>query len=382
MADCASTFSCGSLDFRFPFFNTTMPSRCGLFKLNCTNHQISEIQLVEKGYDSPWLNLTTLYKCNNSRRKNGFTYANCKEGGSSLYYSDLQDNSGCSAIKTPVSWVNSRNKNEFNLNATFSLHINLPRVCRACRRREGECTMVKEKFRCRGGSKEDYQGDELKLGLGVSAGLTVMIIIAIIVIVIIDHRPIPQVAAAEDLLELHLCRLCRLLLRWIISRSGDQNRHRRSRSACKKKRKRDEEDAYYVPFPPPPGPKAGGPYGGQQQQWRQQNATPPSVHVLTSLPPPHIISRSILIVSRFLIFQSCSVAYRNLRQWLEEEMCFFSLSSSDIWTFHTMSIQRDEESKPVETQVHVLLSLLYLSFTTLEFPDDRPVRQESSDCLG
>ena len=62
-------------------------------------------------------------------------------------------------------------------------------------------------------------------------------------------------AAAEDLLELHLCRLCRLLLRWIISRSGDQNRHRRSRSACKKKRKRDEEDAYYVPFPPPPGPK-------------------------------------------------------------------------------------------------------------------------------
>ncbi|WZZ58912.1 hypothetical protein YC2023_059019 [Brassica napus] len=234
MADCASTFSCGSLDFRFPFFNTTMPSRCGLFKLNCTNHQISEIQLVEKGIwykvtsvsqantititdprlnqsletglctdlsnfslpDSPWLNLTTLYKCNNSRRKNGFTYANCKEGGSSLYYSDLQDNSGCSAIKTPVSWVNSRNKNEFNLNATFSLHINLPRGCRACRRRGGECTMVKEKFRCRGGSKEDYQDVKLKLGLelfswklelilGVSAGLTVMIIIAIIVIVII-----------------------------------------------------------------------------------------------------------------------------------------------------------------------------------------------------
>nr|VDC61816.1 unnamed protein product [Brassica rapa] len=28
MTDCASTFSCGSLDFRFPFFNTTMPSRC------------------------------------------------------------------------------------------------------------------------------------------------------------------------------------------------------------------------------------------------------------------------------------------------------------------------------------------------------------------
>ncbi|WZZ35660.1 hypothetical protein YC2023_019061 [Brassica napus] len=42
---------------------------------------------------------------------------------------------------------------------------------------------------------------------------------------------------------------------------------------------------------------AGGPYGGQQQQWRQQNATPPSpsVHVVTSLPPPHIVSRSILV---------------------------------------------------------------------------------------
>nr|VDC61818.1 unnamed protein product [Brassica rapa] len=32
MTDCAKTFSCGSLDFKFPFFNTTMPSRdtaCG-----------------------------------------------------------------------------------------------------------------------------------------------------------------------------------------------------------------------------------------------------------------------------------------------------------------------------------------------------------------
>ncbi|CAG7864622.1 unnamed protein product [Brassica rapa] len=226
MTDCAKTFSCGSLDFKFPFFNTTMPSRCGLFKLNCTNHQISEIQLVEKGIwykvtsvsqadtititdprlsqsletgscsdlsnfslpDSPWLEMTTLYKCNNSRRKHGFSYANCKGGGSSLYYSDLTDYSGCSVIKTPESWVISRNKNGFNLNATFSLHINLPRGCSSCYRRGGECTMVKDYVRCRGGSKEDYQDVKLKLGLGVSAGLTVMIIIAIIVIVIIVRK--------------------------------------------------------------------------------------------------------------------------------------------------------------------------------------------------
>ncbi|CAF1928230.1 PR5-like receptor kinase [Brassica napus] len=221
LTHCVRMFSCGSLDFRFPFFNTTMPSRCGLFKLNCTDHHISEIQLVEEGKwykvtsvsqaetititdprpsqsletgscsdlsrfslpDSPWLKMTTLYKCNNSRRKHGFSYANCKGGGSSLYYSDLTDYSGCSVIKTPESWVISRNKNGFNLNATFSLHINLPRGCSSCHRRGGQCTMIKEKFRCRGGSKEDYQDVKLKLGLGLSAGLTVIIIILVLITV-------------------------------------------------------------------------------------------------------------------------------------------------------------------------------------------------------
>ncbi|KAL0814498.1 hypothetical protein Bca101_070941 [Brassica carinata] len=115
--------------------------------------------------------MTTLYKCNNSRRKHGFSYANCKGEGSSLYYSDLTDYSGCSVIKTPESWVISRNKNGFNLNATFSLHINLPRGCSSCHRRGGKCTMIKEKFRCRGGSK------------GLSAGLTVIIIILVLIIV-------------------------------------------------------------------------------------------------------------------------------------------------------------------------------------------------------
>ncbi|XP_048614993.1 LEAF RUST 10 DISEASE-RESISTANCE LOCUS RECEPTOR-LIKE PROTEIN KINASE-like 1.1 isoform X2 [Brassica napus] len=190
MTDCASTFSCGSLDFRFPFFNTTMRSRCGLFRLKCTDHQISEMQLQKNGKwykvksvsqantititdprlnksleaglctdlsnfslpDSPWLELTTLYKCNSSR-ENGFTYANCKGGGSSLYYSNLTDHSGCSIIKTPESWNISRNKNQSNLNATFSLRTNVTRACRHCYRRGGECTMIKDKFHCRGGSK-------------------------------------------------------------------------------------------------------------------------------------------------------------------------------------------------------------------------------------
>ncbi|WZZ16596.1 hypothetical protein YC2023_109685 [Brassica napus] len=36
-------------------------------------------QSLETGScNSPWLDLTTLYKSNNSRRKNGFTYPNCK----------------------------------------------------------------------------------------------------------------------------------------------------------------------------------------------------------------------------------------------------------------------------------------------------------------
>ncbi|KAF8045147.1 hypothetical protein N665_5539s0002, partial [Sinapis alba] len=207
---CDRTFSCGSLDFRFPFFNTTMSSRCGLFKLNCTDHHISEIQLVEKGTwykvtsvsqadtitvtdprlsqsletgscsdlsrfslpDSPWLSMTTLYKCNNSR-ENGFTFANCKGGGSSLYYSDLLDKSGCSAIKTPESWLIPSHKNQSILNATFSLHIDLPRGCSSCSRRGGECMMIKDNFRCRRERK------------GVSSVLAVMIIIVIMIIVII-----------------------------------------------------------------------------------------------------------------------------------------------------------------------------------------------------
>lgn len=191
------TFSCGSLDFKFPFFRTDMESRCGLFKLNCSDHHFPEIQLEEKGLwykvisvsqantititdprlnqsletgsctdlssfsipDSPWLKLTDLYKCNNSRT-NGFTYANCQGGGSSLYYSKLEEHSGCSVIKSPESWVIPRNKNQSNLNATFSLHIDLPGSCHRCYRRGGECNMINDKFRCIGGTKSMIQYHE------------------------------------------------------------------------------------------------------------------------------------------------------------------------------------------------------------------------------
>ncbi|CAN6881719.1 unnamed protein product [Brassica oleracea] len=223
MTDCASTFSCGSLDFRFPFFSTTMRSRCGLFRLKCTDHQISEMQLQKNGKwykvksvsqantititdprlnksleagictdlsnfslpDSPWLELTTLYKCNSSR-ENGFTYANCKGGGSSLYYSNLTDHSGCSIIKTPESWNISRNKNQSNLNATFSLRTNVTGACRHCYRRGGECTMIKDKFHCRGGSKDDYQNLKLKLGLGIGGFL--ILIISLVALFIFIQR--------------------------------------------------------------------------------------------------------------------------------------------------------------------------------------------------
>ncbi|KAH0918052.1 hypothetical protein HID58_025712 [Brassica napus] len=219
------TFSCGSLDFKFPFFRTDMESRCGLFKLNCSDHHFPEIQLEEKGLwykvisvsqantititdprlnqsletgsctdlssfsipDSPWLELTDLYKCNNSR-KNGFTYANCQGGGSSLYYSKLEEHSGCSVIKSPESWVIPRNKNQSNLNATFSLHIDLPGSCHRCYRRGGECNMINDKFRCIGGTKRpnNHQGEKLKLGLGIGGSVILIIILAALFITI--HR--------------------------------------------------------------------------------------------------------------------------------------------------------------------------------------------------
>ncbi|KAG2320825.1 hypothetical protein Bca4012_056136 [Brassica carinata] len=231
------TFSCGSLDFKFPFFSTDMESRCGLFKLNCSDHHISEIQLEAKGRwykvisvsqantititdqrlnqsletgscsdlssfslpDSPWLELTDLYKCNNSR-KNGFTYANCQGGRNSLYYSGLEDSSGCSVIKTPESWVIPRNKNQSNVNATFSLHINLPRRCHRCHNREGECTMTNDKFRCVGGTKKqnNHQGEKLKLGLGIGGSIILIIILAALFIIL--HRIYTRKTSSDDLL--------------------------------------------------------------------------------------------------------------------------------------------------------------------------------------
>jgi hypothetical protein len=182
-------FTCGEHDFKFPFFRTDMPSRCGLFKLNCSAN-IPEIQLEKDGKwytvksvsqantitiidprlnqslttggcsdlssfslpDSPWLKLNTLYKCNNSSRKNGFSYANCRGEGSSLYYNlgDDHDVSGCSPIKTPESWVTPKNGNLSDVNATFSLHIELPGNCFRCHNNGGECTKVKNNYRCVG----------------------------------------------------------------------------------------------------------------------------------------------------------------------------------------------------------------------------------------
>ncbi|KAL1188233.1 LEAF RUST 10 DISEASE-RESISTANCE LOCUS RECEPTOR-LIKE PROTEIN KINASE-like 1.1 [Cardamine amara subsp. amara] len=197
-------FTCGGLDFKFPFFSTTMLPRCGLFKMKCSENS-SEIQLVENGEwynvksvsqantititdprlsqsletrtcsdlssfsipESPWLKLATLYKCNNSSRKDGFYYANCR-GGSSLYYKseDGHDVSGCSVIKTPESWVVRKNTNQSDVNATFSLHIDVPGHCLTCHNRGGECKMIQNKYRCVGATTET-QKNYIKLGLGI-----------------------------------------------------------------------------------------------------------------------------------------------------------------------------------------------------------------------
>ncbi|CAL9216332.1 unnamed protein product [Arabidopsis halleri] len=219
-------FTCGEFDFKFPFFSTTMPSRCGLFKLNCSAN-IPEIQLEKDGQwykvksvsqantititdprlnqslttgscsdlsnfsipDSPWLNLTTLYKCNNSSRKNGFSYANCGGEGSSLYYNlgDDHDVSGCSPIKTPESWVPPRNGNQSDVNATFSLHIELPRNCFRCHNNGGECTMVKDSYRCVGANTEQ-KGYHKEMRLGLAIGGPVILIIILVALFAIIHR--------------------------------------------------------------------------------------------------------------------------------------------------------------------------------------------------
>ncbi|EOA39052.1 hypothetical protein CARUB_v10011668mg, partial [Capsella rubella] len=214
-------FTCGELDFKFPFFKTDMPSRCGLFKLNCSAN-ISEIQLVEDGKwfkvksvsqantititdtelnqsllsgncrdlssfslpDSPWLRLTTLYKCNNTSMKNGFSYANCGGNGSSLYYKleKGHDVSGCSAIKAPESWVIPRKGNQYDVNASFSLHIDLPPGCFGCHNRGGECKMIKDKYQC----------------LGVTQGIGgPLILIIILMALYIIHRICRRKAGPE-----------------------------------------------------------------------------------------------------------------------------------------------------------------------------------------
>ncbi|XP_010460388.1 PREDICTED: LEAF RUST 10 DISEASE-RESISTANCE LOCUS RECEPTOR-LIKE PROTEIN KINASE-like 1.1 [Camelina sativa] len=220
-------FTCGELDFKFPFFRIDMPSRCGLFKLNCSAN-VSEIQLVEDGQwykvksvsqantititdtalnqslitgncndlsrfslpDSPWLKLATLYKCDNSSSmKNGFTFENCGGNGSRLYYPNLGDGhdvSRCSAINTPESWVTPRTGKQYDVNATFSLHIELPPVCFGCHNRGGECKIIKDKYQCHGGKKEQTKSNqEMKIGLGIGGFL---ILIIILVALYIIHR--------------------------------------------------------------------------------------------------------------------------------------------------------------------------------------------------
>ncbi|KAL1188209.1 LEAF RUST 10 DISEASE-RESISTANCE LOCUS RECEPTOR-LIKE PROTEIN KINASE-like 1.1 [Cardamine amara subsp. amara] len=214
-------FTCGGLDFKFPFFSTTMLPRCGLFKMKCSENS-SEIQLVENGEwynvksvsqantititdprlsqsletrtcsdlssfsipESPWLKLATLYKCNNSSRKDGFYYANCR-GGSSLYYKseDGHDVSGCSVIKTPESWVVRKNTNQSDVNATFSLYIDVPGRCFSCHRRGGECNKIRNKYRCVGATTERNNKQErmIKLVLGIGGSIILIILVALFI---------------------------------------------------------------------------------------------------------------------------------------------------------------------------------------------------------
>ncbi|KAH0911448.1 hypothetical protein HID58_034769 [Brassica napus] len=108
LTHCVRTFSCGSLDFRHAVSMRSVldelqcsrdSKKYSLRKTDNVTMSVSQAntitvtdprlkQSLETGScsdsisfylpDSPWLDLTTLYKSNNSRRKNGFTYPNCK----------------------------------------------------------------------------------------------------------------------------------------------------------------------------------------------------------------------------------------------------------------------------------------------------------------
>ncbi|CAF2045402.1 unnamed protein product [Brassica rapa subsp. narinosa] len=94
--------------------------------------------------DSPWLDLTTLYKSNNSRRKNGFTYPNCKGRRSTCITLIWEIFLGVQLSRHQ----RARNKNQSILNATFSLHIHLPPGCIRCHNPGGECRMIKNTYSC------------------------------------------------------------------------------------------------------------------------------------------------------------------------------------------------------------------------------------------
>ncbi|KAF8095778.1 LOW QUALITY PROTEIN: hypothetical protein N665_0323s0044 [Sinapis alba] len=170
---CEPFSICGVFPLEFPFFSTEMLSRFGLFIMNCSN-KCSEIQLEEKKQwyklksvsedltdilitdprvnqsliagncsdlsnfsipNSPWLELTTFYKCT--------------DGGSSfvlLHLGDGHDEKRCSAFKIPKDWVDPRNKNQLKVDASFSLHINLPQGCPECYNQGGECKMITDKY--------------------------------------------------------------------------------------------------------------------------------------------------------------------------------------------------------------------------------------------
>ncbi|CAN6975948.1 unnamed protein product [Brassica rapa subsp. trilocularis] len=110
--------------------------------------------------DSPWLDLTTLYKSNNSRRKNGFTYANCNGRRSTCITLIWEIVLGVQLSRHQ----RAGNKNQSILNATFSLHIHLPRGCILCHNQGGECRMIKNTYSCvRGAGADPRKGNRRRV---------------------------------------------------------------------------------------------------------------------------------------------------------------------------------------------------------------------------
>ncbi|XP_034197488.1 PR5-like receptor kinase isoform X1 [Prunus dulcis] len=216
-------------DVKFPFKNMTQPPECGLFTVDCSDHEHPKIQ--EEGYwhelerispantnfindselqqrlehsfcdDQIFDNLSlpgpspvyelfahnlTLVKCNNATPTLSFTDFNNACTKAATYYTTLSDHSLRSSLPPPrpsctiIFMPADPSKPPFSLSALtarFSLQLPLRKECKRCHDRKGECRLDDHgEFQCFG-EKGVKLGLKLGLAAGAVAGLMVLVVI-------------------------------------------------------------------------------------------------------------------------------------------------------------------------------------------------------------